>query len=179
MVLIEKLKYPIGQFILPPELSKEMTEKHVIDISSFPMKLKNEVESLSDFQLDTQYRPDGWTIRQLVNHCADSHMNSFIRVKLALTEESPTIKPYFEDRWAELADSKSISISASLKIIEGVHQRWVFLLNNLTEVELNKLFIHPQSSKEIKIIESIALYSWHCNHHLAQIINLKTSKGWI
>lgn len=178
MTIEEKLKYPIGQFNMPQLLSKKMLLDYINEIASFPSKIKKEVDSLNDLQLDTPYRPNGWTIRQVVNHCADSHMNSLIRVKLALTEDKPTIKPYMEERWAELIDSKVFPIDASLKIIEGVHARWVFLLNNLSETELNKMFIHPASGKEIKISESIANYSWHCNHHLAHITNLKTLNGW-
>ena len=105
-------------------------------------------------------------------------MNCFTRIKLALTEDNPTIKPYFEERWAELVDSKSIPIFASLKIIEGIHERWVHLLNSLSEEELNKTFIHPASQQEFKIKETIVHYAWHCNHHLAHITQLKIKNNW-
>lgn len=120
---IEKLKYPIGKFAKPDKYTSNLKNEFIEIIKIFPEKIKSEVENLSDEQLDTQYRPEGWTIRQVVNHCADSHMNSLIRFKLALTEQTPTIKPYYEDRWAELDDSKKSPITAALKTIEGIHER--------------------------------------------------------
>ncbi|MCC6180237.1 MAG: putative metal-dependent hydrolase [Bacteroidia bacterium] len=178
MKTIEELKYPIGQFIMPQVISNETLVICISDIAFFPTKITKELQNLNNTQLDTQYRPKGWSLRQVVNHCADSHMNSFIRIKLALTEKVPIIKPYFEERWAELSDSKSISLSASLKILEGVHERWVHLLKSLSEAELNKTFIHPASQKEFSIKETIVLYSWHCKHHLGHITQLKAAKNW-
>lgn len=174
----EQLKYPIGKFEKPKEITGEMWKKYISDIDTFPSRLKKEVEQLSDQQLDTVYRTGGWTIRQVVNHCADSHMNSLTRLKLALTEDNPIIKPYIEALWAELPDSKTMPIHPALKMLEGIHERWALLLNNLKDAELKRTFIHPQSGKQFQLDENTALYAWHCNHHLAHITNLKKNKGW-
>ncbi len=174
----EDLKYPIGRYQRPTALTTDILKKNIQDIEDFPEKIRNEVRELSDVQLDTPYRPGGWTIRQLVNHCADSHMNSLARFKLALTEDKPTIKPYFEDRWAELSDSKSIQVGPALKMIEGLHERWVVLLKSLTKEELAKTFIHPEHKKEFSLEETIAVYAWYCNHHLAHITELKKVMDW-
>lgn len=171
-------KYPIGKFQKSDTLTKDILNKFIDDIEIFPKKLKKEVENLSDEKLDTPYRPEGWTIRQVVNHCADSHMNSLIRFKLALTEDRPIIKPYYEERWAELADSKNMPIEPALKMLEGIHERWTVLLRSLTETELSRTFIHPEHGKEFRLDENIEVYAWHCNHHLAHITTLKTNKGW-
>ena len=133
---------------------------------------------LTEAQLDTPYRPEGWTIRQVIHHCADSHMNALTRLKLTLTEDQPVIKPYFQDRWVELHDTKNMPIQPSLKMIEGIHARWAVLLNNLTDQELEKSFIHPEYGKTIKIIENIGNYAWHSNHHLAHITETKKRNNW-
>ena len=146
-MIIDNLKFPIGKFESPATITKATLIKWISDISSFPMRLSNEVNHLSNEQLDTQYRPDGWTIRQVVHHCADSHMNSLIRLKLALTEDEPTIKPYFEERWAELVDSKNMPIEPSIKMIQGIHERWIVVLNNLTEEQYGRIFIHADAFK--------------------------------
>lgn len=174
----DQLKFPIGQFEKPQVITKEILEKWIADISTFPTRLKNEVMHLTDQQLDTQYRPDGWTIRQVVHHCADSHSNSLTRFKLCLTENKPTIKPYMEDRWAELIDSKTFPIDSSIKMLEGIHTRWAALLNNLTDKDLQKTFIHPEHGKEFRLDETIGLYAWHSNHHLAHITTLKQRENW-
>jgi hypothetical protein len=174
----EKSKFPIGKFRKPEKLTKEIIEGFIQDIESFPSRLKKEVATLNNDQLDTPYRPDGWTIRQVVHHCADSHMNSIIRFKLALTEDKPTIKPYYEERWAELPDSKNLPVESSLKLLEGLHTRWIILLRSLTEDDLRKTFIHPEHGKEFRIDENIGVYAWHCNHHLAHITTLKKTKNW-
>ena len=175
---LQYLRFPIGPFKKPEIISKELLQQWISDIQSFHIRLKNEVQHLNDKQLDTPYRENGWTIRQVVHHCADSHMNSLIRFKLALTEEKPTIKPYFEERWAELADSKTMDISPSLKMIEGIHARWTVLLKSLNEEDLKRTFIHPEHGKEFRVDENIGIYAWHCNHHLAHITELKKSKNW-
>jgi hypothetical protein len=175
---IELLKYPTGKFDKPTLITKDILKKWISDISTFPQRLSSEVINLTDEQLDTPYRPDGWTIRQVVHHCADSHMNSLIRLKHALTEDKPTIKPYYEDRWAELPDSKNMQIEPSLKMIEGIHERWTVLLNNLLESDYSKIFIHPEHGKEFRIDENIGVYAWHCNHHLAHITETKKRNNW-
>ncbi|NWF88791.1 MAG: putative metal-dependent hydrolase [Ignavibacteriaceae bacterium] len=175
---IEQMKYPIGKFKLPDIITTEIIEKFILVIESFPARLKAEVENLNEEELDTPYRPEGWTIRQVVNHCADSHMNGLIRHKLLLTEDKPTIKPYMEDRWAELADSKTMPIASALLILDGVHKRWTVLLKSLNQDDLKRIYIHPEHGKEFPLEESIALYAWHCNHHLAHITELKKRKNW-
>lgn len=170
---IEKLKYPIGKFQKPLKIDKIQIEEWIQIIEEFPEKLKNEVTNLTENELKKQYRPNGWTIYQVVNHCADSHMNSLIRFKLTLTEETPTIKPYFEQLWAELADSKNYPIESSLKILEGLHSRWVNLMKNLTESDLKKEFLHPENKEKICLSTNIGIYAWHCQHHLTHIINAK------
>lgn len=175
---IEKLQFPIGNFDKPTTITKDILDQWISEISTFPIRLINEVVNLTDEQLDMHYRPNGWTIRQVVHHCADSHMNSLIRFKLALTEDQPIIKPYFEDRWAELCDTKTMPIQPSLKILEGIHERWTVLLRNLTEAHLESVFIHPEQGKTIRLDENIGLYAWHCNHHLAHITQTKEQNNW-
>jgi hypothetical protein len=175
---LEKLKYPIGRFVKPTRLSSDVLSACITNIEEFPRRLEPAVTSLSDEQLDTQYRPGGWTIRQVVHHVADSHMNSYTRFKLALTEDKPTIKPYFEDRWAELIDGKTMPVEVSLNLLEGLHARWTVLLKSLSNKELKKTLVHPARGQEFELEEYIAEYSWHCRHHLAHITNLRKRKGW-
>lgn len=175
---LEELKFPIGHFTMPTVVSKTLLNNWSTTIETFPEKIKSAVLNLSNKQLDTPYRPNGWTIRQVVHHCADSHMNSLIRFKLTLTEDRPTIKPYLESSWAELVDSKNYPIESSLQIIDGVHKRWCLLLKNLTENELKRTFIHPENKTEISISENIGIYAWHCNHHLSHITTAIRLNGW-
>ena len=173
------LNFPIGEYQKPEVITQNLINIWISEIENFPQKIKKETINLSESQLDTPYRSNGWTIRQVVHHCADSHINSFIRFKLALTEEKPIIKPYFEDRFAELIDSKLLSILPSLLILEGLHIRWVTLLKSLSELDLARTFIHPEHGKEFQLDEYIAFYAWHCNHHLAHITTLKNNMGWL
>jgi len=179
MTNIRKLKYPIGRFRKKTDATPEMVRDWVKEISTFPDKLINEVIDLTEEQLDARYRPEGWTIRQVIHHCADSHMNSFIRLKLALTEDRPVVKPYYENLWAELEDSTEMPIDSSLKILEGVHARWAKLLNNLTEAQLSKVFIHPEHGTCITIKHDLVTYAWHGNHHLAHIKEGKKRNNWL
>jgi hypothetical protein len=175
---LDPLKYPIGKFTKPEVISSENIVHWISAISSFPQRLIHEVSHLNDEQLETQYRPGGWTIRQVIHHCADSHLNSITRFKLALTEEQPTIKPYFEERWAELADCKKMPILPSLKILEGIHERWTVLLKSLKDEDFGRTFIHPEHGTKISIGENIGIYAWHSNHHLAHITMAKRSNKW-
>ncbi|MCX8523277.1 putative metal-dependent hydrolase [Chryseobacterium formosus] len=170
---IEQLKFPIGKFEKPKIITENHIKNWIETIKNFPQKLKSEVENLSKDDLKKTYRPNGWMISQVVNHCADSHMNSLVRFKLALTEETPTIKPYQENSWAELVDSKDFSIESSIKMLEGIHERWTFILENLSEIELNRTFIHPEGQEEISLKTNIGIYAWHCNHHLNHVIIAK------
>lgn len=178
MNILDSLRFPIGKFEVPQVLTQELIDGYIKDIETFPARLKQAVNGLNDSQLDTPYRPGGWTIRQVVNHCSDSHMNSIIRFKLALTEVEPIIKPYYEERWAELADSKTMPIAPALSLLEGLHQRWTVLLKSLTAEDLKKTFIHPEHGKRFRLDENIGVYAWHGNHHLAHITTLKKSMNW-
>lgn len=170
---IEKSKYPVGKFKKPRKIDRTQIRVWIKVIEEFPNKVHNEINHLTDKELNKRYRPGGWTISQIVNHCADSHMNSLIRFKLALTEETPVIKPYFENLWAELPDSKNYPADSSLKILVGLHERWVKLIENLTEMELDKEFLHPENNEKVSLRVNIGIYAWHCEHHLAHIINAK------
>ncbi len=175
---LEDLKYPIGKFSKPESISEEEIKSWITDIEQFPNRLNKLVPYLSASELNYRYRPDGWTIRQVVHHCADSHMNSFIRFKLCLTEELPTIKPFNDSKWAELPDATEADISTSLKLIEGLHARWTILLKSLDASELSKQYIHPDKQQPLSLLDSIALYAWHGNHHLAHIKQaLENNKG--
>lgn len=166
---LEKLKYPIGKFNTPETFSEDNIKNWITDIEQFPSRLNKILLYQSDVELNYRYRPEGWTIKQVVHHCADSHMNSFIRFKLCLTEDVPTIKTYHEDKWAELPDAKDVEISTSLKIIEGLHARWTDLMKSLEPSDLEKQYLHPEKSEPMNLANTIALYAWHCNHHLAHI----------
>jgi uncharacterized damage-inducible protein DinB len=179
MTDLDSLRYPIGKFVIPTQFSNEIIKDWIQQIASLPARLKEEVENLNDDQLDTPYRPDGWTVRQIVNHCADSHMNALLRFKLTLTEDKPVIKPYIEQLWAELQDSKNMPIAPALTTVEGVHARLVVLLNSMTEEDFERSYIHPQYQREYKLKEVLALYAWHGNHHLAHITQLKLKMNWI
>ena len=170
---LEKLRYPIGRFAVPDHINKQLLIDWIKTIADFPTRLKSEVIDLPDSALEKRYRPDGWTIRQVVHHCADSHMNSFVRFKLALTEDDPTIKLYEENRWAELPDAKYIPIESSISLLEGLHQRWEILLKSLSDEQLERAFIHPVTKRYISLKINIGLYAWHCNHHLMHIVNAK------
>lgn len=175
---LEKLRFPIGRFENPASVTAGSLQNFISDIEAFPSKIRHETEKLSNQQLDTPYRPDGWTIRQVVNHCADSHMNALVRFKLALTEDKPVIKPYFEALWAELPDSRNTPVEPALQMLEGIHARWAVLLRSLDEADLQKSFIHPEHQKEVPLQQMIAIYAWHGNHHLAHITQLKKRMQW-
>jgi hypothetical protein len=173
---IESLKYPIGKFTFPTTISEAEVKNWIKDIASFPASMKSEVVGLSAEQLEWKYRPDGWCIRQVVHHCADSHINSQMRFKLALTEDNPTIKPYEEALWAMLPDMDS-PVEWSLELLENLHKRWVRLLENLSMEDLQKTYIHPEHNRTFTLGQTIALYSWHSRHHLQHVKNAIASKG--
>ena len=175
---LEKLRYPIGKFITPELYSGNYLSEKITEIASFPERLKKEVIYLTEKQLNTPYREGGWSVRQVIHHCADSHMNCFIRIKWAMTEEKPTIKFYHEDRWAELHDNLTMPIQPTLSFLEGLHYRLAYLMKSLNEEDLEKTFVHPEYNNEFKIKEIIGLYAWHGNHHLAHIMELKKRKNW-
>lgn len=173
----EQLKYPNGRYRRPDSITPEIRQEAIAAIADFPARLRAAVQGLSDAQLDTPYRPEGWTVRQVVHHCSDSHMNAIIRFKLALTEDQPVIKPYEEAMWAELPDSKSM-IEPALALLEGLHARWAALLHSLDASALARTFVHPEHGKVFTVDETILQYGWHSNHHLAHITSLKERMGW-
>lgn len=172
------LKYPIGRYEKPALITPVHRQFYIADMENMPRRMRNETEHLTDAQLDTPYRENGWTLRQVVHHCADSHINSFTRFKLSLTEDKPIIKSYREERWAELPDSKTMAIRSSLDLLEALHHRWVMLLKSLTEEEWQKCYIHPDDMRVVKLDEAAGLYAWHGNHHLSHITQLKQRMGW-
>lgn len=169
-------KFPIGPFQFTGELTSNVIQSWIKDIEDLPGLLRNAVIDLGNQQLDTPYRLEGWTVRQVVHHLVDSHMNALIRFKLALTEETPVIKPYEEAKWAELADYQ-LPIEVSLSLLEALHLRWVTLLKSLTTTDMEKKFIHPESG-EVPLGMNIGIYAWHGQHHLAHITSLCDRKGW-
>jgi uncharacterized damage-inducible protein DinB len=169
----QDLKYPIGKF----DPNSSATKAELIGvISDLPENLKAAVSGLTEAQLDTPYRPGGWTVRQTVHHIADSHINSLCRFKLALTEDVPTIRPYYEDRWAELADSE-MPVEVSLKLIEGLHSRWASLLESMSDADFQKRLNHPETG-EWTLEKMLAMYAWHSQHHTAHITSLREREGW-
>ncbi|WP_078551857.1 YfiT family bacillithiol transferase [Bacillus alkalicellulosilyticus] len=161
------VRYPIGKFQVDGTITEQQIAEWIQDISELPQKMSKLISELSEDQLNSSYRDGGWTVKQVVHHVADSHMNAFIRFKLALTEDNPTIKPYFEERWATLSDTTEAPVALSLSIIEGLHQRWVMLLNS--KPDLTKTFYHPELDRSIRLDENVGMYAWHGNHHLAHI----------
>ena len=172
----EDLRFPIGKFSRENEITPELRRQFITEIAELPEILKSAVTDLNNEQLDTPYRPEGWTIRQTVHHVADSHLNSQIRFKLTLTEDVPTIRPYFEERWAELSDSR-LPIEPSIKIIEGLHNRWTTLLNSMSDNDFERKLIHPDSG-EWTLSQMLALYAWHGKHHTAHITKLRERENW-
>ncbi len=170
------LKYPIGKFEFKGEITNSVTNVWIDEIEDLPRLLQNAVKDLDNEQLDTPYRSGGWTVRQVIHHLADSHMNAYIRFKLALTEEKPIIKPYDEKKWAKLSDCK-LPIDTSLSLLESLHKRWTNLLRSLSRADIEKTFIHPESG-EVSVGENIGIYAWHGRHHLAHITSLCNRKGW-
>ena len=171
------LRYPIGKFHYDGILSEDQKRACVEDISQAPAELRAAVSGLNEAQLDTPYRPGGWTVRQTAHHVPDSHMNAYIRFKLALTEEDPTIKPYAEDRWADLADTKATPVEVSLTMLDSLHDRWVRLLRSLGPEQWQRTFRHPELGA-MTLEKTLALYAWHGRHHVTQITALRARSGW-
>jgi uncharacterized damage-inducible protein DinB len=174
---MEDLRFPVGKFHYDGTLSPEQHKTFLEEIAATPAKLRSAVQGLSDSQLDTPYRPDGWTVRQVVHHVPDSHLNSYVRFKLALTEDEPTIKPYAEDRWAELADTKATPVEVSLTMLDSLHDRWVRLLRALTTEQWKRTFRHPEMGP-MTLEKTLALYAWHGRHHVAHITELRKRMSW-
>jgi hypothetical protein len=174
---IKALKYPTGEFKMPKKFSEKELESRIKIIENFPANLKKEVEKITEDTLEFRHRLGGWTVRQIVHHCADSHMNAYIRTKLAYTETNPTIKPYDESAWANTDDSGEAPVTWSLLILEGLHYRWVMMLRELNPDDLNKTYFHPEYQKKITLSHLIFLYAWHCGHHIAHVKQAKKYKN--
>lgn len=175
---LEQLRYPIGKFEVPDTITKNNLEEWISVLEQLPQRLSDLVTPLSEEQLETPYRPGGWTVRQVVHHISDSHHNSYIRFKWALTENTPTIKAYDEKAWAELFDTRTAPILMSLYHLSAIHAKLVYLLKGLSEGDLKRSFIHPDANQETTLEENIARYAWHSNHHFAHIENLVKREGW-
>jgi hypothetical protein len=175
---VTDLRYPIGNFSYDGAMTVARRASCVARIAAAPAALRAAVAGLSDAQLDTPYRPGGWTVRQVVHHVPDSHLNAYVRIRLALTEDTPTIKPYEEARWAELPDARTLPVEASLSLLEGLHGRWVALLKSLGPADGARQFLHPEHGRLITIDELIAMYAWHGEHHVAHVTSLRARNGW-
>jgi len=174
---LNSLKFPIGEFHKPELINTKLIKEWIEVIALFPNKITALTKGLTSEELNWKYRPEGWTIKQVVHHCADSHMNSLIRFKLTLTEDQPTIRPYFEDRWAELPDSLEDDIEDSLVLLKGVHAKLTTVMSNLTKVELLREYVHPEHGEKFKLEEVVGTYAWHSEHHLAHVKQAIEAKG--
>jgi uncharacterized damage-inducible protein DinB len=170
-------RFPVGKFHYDGPPAAEQKQHFIDEIAQTPASLRASIKGLSGSQFDTPYRDGGWTVRQVVHHLPDSHMNSYVRFKLALTEDEPTIKPYAEDRWAELPDTKATPVEVSLTLLDSLHDRWVRLLRSLTPEEWKRTFRHPELGP-MDLEKTLALYAWHGRHHVAHITELRKRKSW-
>jgi uncharacterized damage-inducible protein DinB len=171
------LRYPIGPFAWEGESSEEQRRERIDRIEATPVRLMAAVQGLSEEQLDTAYRPGGWTLRQVVHHLADSHLNSYTRFRLALTEDAPTIKGYDQERWAELPDARTAPVLVSLVLLEALHRRWVQLLRSMGPADFARTFVHPELGG-VSLDRNLALYAWHGDHHTAHITALRERMAW-
>ncbi|MEJ7693232.1 YfiT family bacillithiol transferase [Daejeonella sp.] len=173
---IEQLKYPIGKFKYTP--GSEELSTAIERINSLPDRLRSAVAGLTDIQLDTPYRNGGWTLRQVTHHIPDSHINAYVRFKLAMTEANPDIRPYDEVKWAECEEAKHGEVQLSLDLLEALHKRWVTFLRSLNAEDLDRTYYHPVNKKQSKLMEVVFMYAWHGDHHLAHITNAKERNKW-
>ena len=171
------LRYPIGRY-QRVEYSSAEKESRLADILFLPRLLEFALLNLDEHQLNTPYREEGWTINQVVHHVADSHMNAFIRFKLGLTEDTPTIKPYIQDKWGETSDVLHVPVNYSVTLIHSLHHRWYELLKSMTDEDWQRTLFHPEQKREITLWEMLLIYAWHGKHHAAHITNLREQKGW-
>jgi hypothetical protein len=174
----QDLRYPVGKFKYDGVVSEERRAQYIAEIAETPARLRAAIAGLGEEQLDTPYRPEGWSVRQVVHHVPDSHLNAYVRFKLALTEETPTIKPYNEAAWAELPDSKLTPVATSLSLLESVHARWLLLLRALQPADFQRGFLHPEHGKLMDLDKALAMYAWHGKHHVAHITALRQRMGW-
>lgn len=176
---LEKLKYPIGHFVDKGTYTPADIKTNIQIISALPSKFINLLGGWTEEQYNSPYRPDGWTIRQLIHHVADSHINAYTRCRLAMTEDNPTIKPYNEAAWAELADGKMAPVELSIQLLRYVHLRWVLLLNSMNKEDLARTYFHPATQKSVRLDSVIAMYAWHSEHHYQHAFQLAVRNNWI
>lgn len=167
--IVDKHVYPIGKYKLPEQFNEQVRNKMILEISVLPEHLRALTKKLKIKKLQHRYREGGWTIEQLIHHLADSHMNAYIRFKLALTESNPTVKPYDENLWAEMADVQACSIKDSIRILRGLHKRWTSMLENMSKDDWKRTYFHPEQKKQVSLDEALSQYAWHGKHHVAQI----------
>ncbi|MBW5448106.1 bacillithiol transferase BstA [Cohnella sp. CFH 77786] len=172
------LRYPVGKFSHEGEITPSQREEWIREIEQLPERLAAAVSGLSQDQLDTPYRDGGWTVRQVAHHVADSHMNSIMRFKLALTESEPAIKPYDENAWAQLEDTRQAPIEHALDSVRSLHARWVLLLRSMSDADFAKTFYHPENKRVSRLDRTLGLYAWHGRHHVAHITGLRERMGW-
>jgi uncharacterized damage-inducible protein DinB len=175
---VTDLRYPIGPFAYDGDMTDARRAACVARIAAAPAALRSALAGLSDAQLDTPYRPGGWTLRQVVHHLPDSHMNAYTRFRLTLTEDQPTIKTYDEARWAELPDARTLPVEVSLALLEALHVRWTALLRGLTAADRARQLFHPEHGRLMTLDELLALYAWHGEHHTAHVTSLRARSGW-
>lgn len=173
-----ELRYPVGRFQYDGDSSGEAIDRSISAIESLPKALRAAVDGLDGEQLNAPYREGGWTPREVVHHVADSHMNAYVRCKLALTEDAPTIKPYNEADWAKLADVRTVPIEVSLNLLDALHERWVALLRSMSAADFERCYVHPDQQRRVPMREVVALYAWHGRHHTGHIMSLRERKGW-
>jgi uncharacterized damage-inducible protein DinB len=170
-------RYPIGRFDFQASVTMNNVRRAIDDIAATPARMREAVAGLSDDRLDTPYREGGWTVRQVVHHVADSHLNAYIRFRLGLTENEPTIKPYDQAAWAGLADARSMPVEVSLVLLESLHSRWVVLLQSITADDFRRAIIHPENGR-LGLDRLTALYGWHGRHHVAHVTTLRERMNW-
>lgn len=173
----EQLRYPVGRFVAGTDGDLAARRAAIADLAALPARMRDAIAGLTDAQLDTPYRPAGWTVRQVVHHVADSHMNGFIRVKLALTEQSPTIKPYDQDAFVQLADMR-LPVAVSLGLLDGIHARWVATYGGMTDDQFARTFVHPEYPAPLTLDWQARHYAWHSRHHVGHITSLRQRQGW-
>jgi len=176
--MTDDLRYPTGKFTFDPNVTSQKRAQSIATIREAPAAFRAAVSGLSDAQLNTPYRPEGWTVRQLVHHVPESHMNAYTRFKLGITEDTPTIKPYDENLWAALPDASKAPIDPSLALMDALHARWVALLETMTPEQFGRTVFHPEHKRELSLDWMLQLYGWHGRHHTAHITSLRSRNGW-
>lgn len=176
--MMEQLQYPIGRYVAPTSYTPELLKEWTATLGALPSWLDVCIENLDADQLRVPYREGGWNIQQVIHHLADSHMNAYVRVRLALTESNPTVKPYDEAAWALLPDVDKVSVNVSVTLLHALHRRWVALLEQMPEAEWERTFYHPDHRRDFPVWEVVALYAWHSRHHTAHIRGLRERMNW-